>query len=357
MKKWLFILALVALFIPGLVLAMDVRADDQLVIAKDEVIQDDLYFAGESITINGKIEGSLITVASQVRINGSVEGDLIAGSSIITIDGSIGDDVYLGAGQVVISGEIGDDLFIGAGTVDLEEGSLVNGDTAIGAGQVILSGDTGEVKASVGDLTVGESAVVKGGLTYSSKNEASIDKGANITGDTTYNQIQPKPRVARAILSFNRMMSLLTTLIIALLVVYALKTFTKEAVDSWKKKFGINLLWGILAVIAIPTAAIILLITVLLSPLGVGLMLVYPIILYAAKIVGIIGLGFCIQSLWDKKITNPGWQAVVIGVLAYYILALIPVIGPLGTVIISLVGLGVVASMIKKHKGYSEAKK
>jgi len=350
MKKWLFVLAIVALLVPGLVLAMDVRAGDKLVIAKDEVIKDDLYFVGESLTINGRIEGSVITAASQIRIDGTIQGDLVAGASIISIDGSVGDDVYLAAGQVMIEGFVGDDLFIGAGTVDMSEESEVAGDTAIGAGQLVLAGITGEVKSSIGELDVQETAVVKGDLTYSSEEEAAIDKAANITGDTTFNQIQPKPAAARAFLSFNRMMSLLTTLVIALLAVYIKKSFVMSAVESWKKKFGINLLWGILAVIVIPVAAIILMITLALSPLGVGLMLIYPIILYAAKIIGIIGLGFCIQGLWDKKLSVPGWQAVIIGALGYYILALIPVIGPLGTLIISLVGIGVVVTMIKEHK-------
>ena len=70
------LLALVGLFAAAPARAADPRGGDQIVIGRDEVVADDLYLVGNTVTIDGTVKGDLVAFASQVTINGTVEGDV-----------------------------------------------------------------------------------------------------------------------------------------------------------------------------------------------------------------------------------------------------------------------------------------
>jgi hypothetical protein len=97
------LLALVGLFAAAPARAADTRSGDQVVIGRGEVIEDDLYVAANSVTIDGTINGDLVAVGSQITINGTVKGDLLAAAQGIAINGTVNDDVRA-AGQAIMLG-------------------------------------------------------------------------------------------------------------------------------------------------------------------------------------------------------------------------------------------------------------
>ena len=56
--------------------ALEVRLGETIVVEKDEVIEDDLYALGQTVTIHGTVHGDVTLHARKVTFDGSVQGDL-----------------------------------------------------------------------------------------------------------------------------------------------------------------------------------------------------------------------------------------------------------------------------------------
>jgi cytoskeletal protein CcmA (bactofilin family) len=137
------LLSLVFLSIALPARAFETRAGDHIVIASGEVIEDDLYLAAQTVTIEGTIKGDLAVAAQTVIINGTVEGDLMAAARDIIINGNVQDDARLAGAAFLIGGDavIGDDL-IGAGaSLETKPGSKIGGDLVMANAQNLLAGE------------------------------------------------------------------------------------------------------------------------------------------------------------------------------------------------------------------------
>ena len=91
---------------PVTVNAMIVNSKGNVTIAADETIDDDLFIAGETVTIRGVINGDVYAAGGTVDIDGVVNGDVLAAGGMVTISGQIKDDVRVAGGQVTISNAI-----------------------------------------------------------------------------------------------------------------------------------------------------------------------------------------------------------------------------------------------------------
>ncbi|PWH16822.1 MAG: hypothetical protein DDG60_03485 [Anaerolineae bacterium] len=135
------------------VLAFDERGGEEITIGAEEVIEDDLYVMGQTITLNGTIKGDLVAAASVITINGTVEGDLIAAGQAIIIKGTIRDDARLAAGAILLDEKatIGSDLIAAGGSLETKVDSSVAQDVIFTGGQARLAGQiTRNLKIGVG---------------------------------------------------------------------------------------------------------------------------------------------------------------------------------------------------------------
>lgn len=77
----------------------------------ETTIQDDVYVAASTVTIDGRIEGDLfIWGANTVEINGEVTGDVLVIAQKLILKGIVGDDARFFAIDATFSGQVGDDL-------------------------------------------------------------------------------------------------------------------------------------------------------------------------------------------------------------------------------------------------------
>ncbi len=83
----------VGLFLVALTWVLDSWGGEQVTVAKNEVISDDLYVSGVTVTIDDIVRGDVIGVGRQIAINGTVDGDLVAANQTIVINGTVNDDV------------------------------------------------------------------------------------------------------------------------------------------------------------------------------------------------------------------------------------------------------------------------
>jgi hypothetical protein len=126
--------------------AFDGRSGDRLVIGKDEVINDDLYLAGEEILVEGTINGDLMAVGEKVTVTGEVTGDLWAAGREVIVNGAVGDDLFAAAAILTLGStvNVADDVFSAGFSVESQQGSQVGGSLMLGAFQGLVSGDVAE---------------------------------------------------------------------------------------------------------------------------------------------------------------------------------------------------------------------
>jgi len=120
----------------------DRPAPTYLTIGANQVINDDLYLAGTTITIDGTIKGDAIVAARQVTINGTIEGDLIAAGQTIIVNGTVGDDIRM-AGQVLMLGQsarVADDVIAAGFSLENQAGSAIGGNLRLWSAQALLAG-------------------------------------------------------------------------------------------------------------------------------------------------------------------------------------------------------------------------
>jgi cytoskeletal protein CcmA (bactofilin family) len=350
--------------------AADTRGGENVVIGRSEVINDDLYVAGNTVTIDGTINGDLVASASLVTVNGTVNGDVVAAGQAVVINGTVSDDVRA-AGQAVVltpGARVAGDLVVGALSLENQVGSVVQGDLLVGAYQALLAGAIGqrvrgdldrmELRGTVGgdvdvavsgnpspvsavqfspagivpipgvqpNLTIAESAQIGGKLIYRSIAEATISSTARITGGTAF-ELLPSSSAAPAApsavwLGYARRLAGL--LLAGLLLLWLAPTWTRRLADRLEAQPLPSLGWGAVAFVACIAALLgILILTIILAiifgslTLGglVAMIVSLGLLASAGMVIGYIafsaylaeGIVAYMAGRWLLRRTLPAW--------------------------------------------------
>jgi hypothetical protein len=129
----------------GQLWAADFRGDENVTIAKDEVIDDDLLIAGNIIVVDGVVNGDLVAVGSQVTVNGHVKGSLVFAGQVVVLNGQVDGTVYSGANSLSVgsNARVGRNVFFGGYSYRADIGSIVERDTFVGGYQATVNGEVG----------------------------------------------------------------------------------------------------------------------------------------------------------------------------------------------------------------------
>ena len=148
--------------------------DEDGMVAANEVVADDLFLAGDTVSMLGEVQGSLVTSGQEVVIGGTVRGDLIVGANrLVLLPGSVVEgNLFAGAASVRLEGQvqgsvftgsaylnieptasIGANLYSGSYAINLEKGAVIEKDLFAGAAQTRLAGQVGR------DVNLGTAAV------------------------------------------------------------------------------------------------------------------------------------------------------------------------------------------------------
>jgi len=126
--------------------AAEFRDGEHVVIAADEVIDDDLFITGRTVEMEGTVRGDLIVAGNEVVINGQVEGSLIFGGQVLTLNGDVDGSVYAGGYSLTVGreSEIGRNLYFGGFSLHAEKGGSIGRSVYASGYQVILDGDVAD---------------------------------------------------------------------------------------------------------------------------------------------------------------------------------------------------------------------
>lgn len=339
-----------------------------------------LYAAGNLLTIDADILKSLYLGGSTINVNGDVANDLKAGGGTIQIKGKIGGSAHLGGGTIAVSSQITDDLFVGGGvitvtdtakiggsfyagggTVDLQ--APVSGDVFIGGKKVIINSTVnGDVKVETDELILGDQAVLKGNLSYTSPREAEMAQNATIAGAIDYKKLDRErfdfqtkfdkkemPSVVGAFVVGTWVFKLLVTLISSFTTFYLLNKLLKNSAKELSTNFWANVVKGFVLMIMLPITSIILFFTVFGIWLTALNLLVFGLIMMLSKATANVIFGLWVMKLFTKKNVELTWKPVLLGAVMLPTISMIPVIGGLVCFIFLIASLSSYYQMLYKH--------
>lgn len=355
-----------ALLLPAVGFAAELRAADQSVVGSNELITNDLYIAGGTVTSSGVIEGSLTGAGGTVLVTGPVSNDVTVAGGTLTILGTIGGavratggnitvassvrtDVVAAGGQVQITGgQVGRDVVVAGGTVRID--SPVTGNVRFIGGQLYLnapvSGNVDVVTAQ--KVTLGSAAVISGNFTYKAAQKAVMEAGAQVKGAVKYTPSVSRGEAVKeglaGLFAFWIIAKFMMLLAGALIFGLCLKRFSAEVVRGAFAQPLSELGRGLVLLVVLPVASILLLITLVGLPFGIlGLISLVALGIVSSLIAPVL-LGSALYK-WIMKTSGYeiSWKPIVLGVVAYMLCGLIPILGWVIAFGFWLIALGAIA--------------
>lgn len=367
----LLVTVLLTFFISAPVLAADLRSGDTMTVASGEVVDDDLYIAGSTITIDGTVNGDLWAVGNTITVNGEVTGSIVAAGQTVNINGNVDHAARLAGNSVNVSGNvrgdllvfssqaniaskarIGGDLIFGSGYVHID--GLVEGDIKGGGNQVTIANEVGgNIELQAEKLTVASTADIGGNLTYTSENEADFQSGAKIGGETTHNVPEVKKPVPLSGIG-GKVLGFLMALVTGLIIIVIAPRRSASIADSIRAKPWASLGCGAVILFATPVAAIIACFTVIGIPVALIALVLYAIAIYISQVFVGLFIGRWIIGRF-REVESKGIMigALASGLFIIAILKLIPYLGFWVGLAVALFGLG--AMLVSETRSRTQA--
>ncbi|MBI2942091.1 MAG: polymer-forming cytoskeletal protein [Chloroflexi bacterium] len=353
------LLAALTALLAGPAGAVETRADSLVYVGPNEVIDGDLMAFGESVTIDGTVNGDVFAAAQSVTINGAVAGDLLAASQHVAVAGRIGGDVRAASQYLTVTGVVAHNLTAAAQFLSLTPSGQIGGSWMSAGATTTLDGTVGrdvtvsgdrldirgrvgrDVQATVDALAIAPSAQVRGGLTYTSWEPQPVPPGT-VAGEVAHRPRPAERQRAESPVSFLSLIWLAGNLILGVLLVWLLPRPAMALRTAIDRGPLLSLGIGLVALIGGPLIAILLAITLVGLPLALLTLVAYLLGLLVGWIITGYALGHLIGRLverqWHRRVAE-GWL-VMVGLLALYLLTLVPYLGGLVALVAILLGLG-----------------
>jgi cytoskeletal protein CcmA (bactofilin family) len=330
----------------------------------------DRFVAGRSVRVVQPVAGDLVATGGTVGVDAAVSGDALVAGGTVRVDGSIEGSLYAGGGRITLDGTVRRNARIGGGRVEIDPKAVVTGNVSLAGGAIRIEGTVqgyvqaaggsvvidgtvgGDVVASAGSVELGPNARIAGKLRYASR-ELKRDPAAQVAGGVERSPVNvrstgPGPRhLARAAGWLWTAGVVLT----AIVLVAALPAFTARAASTLRARTGTSLLAGFVAMVCIPVAAILLLVTVIGIPLALLALVLYAALLLAGYAMTGIGIGDWALARWRAaQATRAGWRivAAALSMVALALLGRVPWIGAPVSVLVLIAGVGALVMQARR---------
>lgn len=368
---------LALLLIPNSAQAADFRAgENALTVPREQTVNDNLYIAGDTVTVSGTVNGDVVTAGSDVTIEGTVNGSVWVLSGAVTITGTVQGSVRAGAGTVVIKGTVAQDVLAGSGDVTIGPGAAVGRDLVVGSGSLSVGGavarnlkvasDKIDIAGSVGGSVNAESgehfrlaagSKIGGEIKYSGSNELVRDPAAQVTGPIDFTKSEDGGGEKEGFgseLSGQIYWFLASLILLAGILIYARRAALRAAAVITERP-GKTVLVGLAFTILTPIALFILLITLVGAPLSAIGLMGYIVMLYSAKIFVALAIG----QLALRRNEDSFWFALgagTLGLALFYVLCIAPGIGWIVGLATVLFGTGAQLLLMQEVYGANRKK-
>ncbi len=334
------------------------------VLPAGQEVQGDYFAFGSQVEISGTVHGDVYAAGGEVLMDGIVDGDLIVAGGDVTVSGMVTQDIRIAGGNVTLSGTISRNATLAGGDVHLTDSSYVKGSVVIGAGNLMVGGSIdGDVRIGAGNVTLsggigGDLAVAAAvirltsraaigkNFRYWSDGEPSIDEGATILGTVTKREI-PKAfkgeevrqgfagtKLVAGIVSFA------STLLLGLLLLRVYPVFTPRVASVIQEQPWAVLGVGGALLFGVPLLIILCMVSVVGIPIGLMLGAMYVVTLYLGRVFVMLWVGQQILRFASDS-PSAAWSFVT-GLVCYFLVSLVPLLGGLVTMLTIAAGLGAI---------------
>ncbi len=335
-------------------------------LAKDQVIEGDLFLGGGRVEIDGIIQGDLVLFAEEAVINGRVDGSILgAVSGKLRNNGVVGGSVrgFINEAYLSKNGVIKGSISALAIKLITEHGSIIEKGILGRFSEVALKGkvaDSVSIHSSVGaklggeiggDLQVGGAPIkwvapltVAGKVIDSTGYDNNPAKQDGIRLENGYHQQKP---VKDETLLFKGLAifyfiwflgTLLTSLILYRLFPRTAWSVTEPSAANFRR----SLLIGLISLVGLPILIIILTVTIVGLPLAILLGIFYLVLLLFSG----IPLNLWFGRLLFKSRLNPVLMTII-GGLGLTLLSFFPIIGLLIQPFLYVLGMGMIIGNIR----------
>jgi len=351
------------LLLPFAVKAAEVKAEANVYLPQAQTVDGNLYAAGNDITIDGEIKGDLIAAAQTITINGRLEGDLIAAAQTITVNGEVNGNIRIAANSAYLNGPvarnvnyIGNTLAVGqnakigwdllSSAINTNIMGVINGNYTGTGNSIILSGKIGKnfnfaKSQNTQIITLAPQATINGNLYYNDQAQLNLQEGSSIAGQV--NPIKNKTDNNKTVTAlWSYVYSVFAAIIIGLILIKPGKKITLGMNELIKKQTTSVIVWGVLAFLIVPMAALILIVTIIGIPLALMLIAAWLLMLWLGKIITAIFIGQALITRFSKHSDREAnlTLSLILGIVLAYLIFAIPYIGWIISLAATCIGLG-----------------
>lgn len=345
----------------------------------------DVYAAGGDVHTGGPIRGDFGAAGGKVALDEPVAGKawLVGGS--VEASAPVRDSLHVAAGDVTIDDVVGGKLFVAGGQITIGPDAVIGGTARLFGGRVTVTGRidgdlhasgrhvtiNGDVRGNVSvradTVELGPDARIGGTLRYSARNELRKDEGA-VVGSIVHQRGRRQGDDAVVLSRTSDMpgpwhvgslVMFLSLLACGAAFLFLVPRYGAQAADRLADGPLGALTLGIVAALAVPIVAVLLCVTVLGIPLGVLLLLAYPLLLLGGFLVAVLAVARWLATVLRKPqpvgfARTFGWFVLALAFVA--LASLLPAVGGLAMVLLTLGGTGAaVMELQRRRKGGGSA--
>lgn len=316
-----------------------------------EAVTGDLFAAGSTLTVNADVGGMVVAAGGEITLGRRIQGSTFAAGRKISLTGSIGSNARMAASELTFGTQsaITGNATLAGDTLNLE--GAIGGYVLAAGRRVYLNGRIGgDVMIAGENVELGPDAVIEGRLTYRANQFVRADS-ARVGGAVEALPVEERAD-ARGISWVPLLIWSIGLAVVGALLITVAPARTLQASEMIRARLGTSLGYGLLAVIGIPFISVIALVTLIGIPLGLLLLLAYPILLILGYVQGGIALGdaglrrFHSDTALAER--NPRILGALLALVLLALVSLVPFIGVLACLVVLVAGLGALVHGMRK---------
>ncbi len=328
----------------------DIYADAGAEVKSERNVSHSFFLAGNDVSSSDHVNGINFLAGNLVEFTGSADYGAFAGNSL-KVNGQIKNDLFI-AGNAIELGEdttIGRDLYAAATTVLIK--SNLYGNAFVGAERLVLENVTidGNLNVEATNIVIKGKAAISGAFTYN--DNAQITGLENLAAGETATYAGHTTEVSFGTSLTTKLVFLLGRLLVTIIFVAVAGKFSRRLLDEFNPKTcWKDLALGLGLLLAVPIAAIFVMITFIGLPLGIISLATYIFFAYMASSVtgGVVGNLLAKHLFKNEKLHI--FLKYTIGIIVLQLLGLIPIVGGLISAISTCFGFGYLVKMIFKRE-------
>jgi hypothetical protein len=349
----------VALAISGCNVRID--GDDQV----SRRFGSDYFGAGGQLTLTDSIDGDAFLAGGHVTTAAEVHGDLLAAGGEVMVGGGIGDDLYAAGGEVSVDAIVHGNARVAGGDINVGPATVITGSLSLTGGRVDFEGNThgylqasggrvridghvlGDARVRAQDIEIGPHARIDGKLFVRGPVAPDVPPSAQIAGGVEFeaadNDEHPAREAWKLAHGVGSFLWVFGVFIAGTLFTLAFPAYSARAADWIGREPLRSLALGFVILVCLPVLAVLLLITIIGIPLALILMLLYLLLLFLGWVTAALFLGRKGLDLTrhDRPVsTRMTLVALLLAVVALWLLGQLPYVGAWVTFVSLLLGIG-----------------